>query len=93
MYILDSEKINVFSGYMAAWRRKISRHENEYFCQMYYYLQSKQRLRPFRLWPQHSTFSTFLKVVEVKYWPLFSSSSLNWQCAKRPTLANLPVAA
>ena len=97
MHILDPQEINVFSGSNGCClEEKISRHENEYFCQMYTTIYkastSQGPTRPFRLWPQHSTFSTFLKVVQVKYWPLFSSSrSLNWQCAKRP-MANLPEA-
>ena len=45
MHIFDPKDLNViFLEEMAAtMEEKISRHENEYFCQMYYYLQSKHK--------------------------------------------------
>ena len=50
--------------------------------------------RPFRLWPQHSTFSTFSKGRSGKIlaFIFFSKLKLAVLCAKRP-MANLPAAA
>ena len=97
MYIFDPKEINV-QWLLTTMEEKISRHENEYFCQMYTTIYkastSQGPTRPFRLWPQHSTFSTFSKGRSGKIlaFIFFSKLKLAVLCAKRP-MANLPAAA